>query len=65
MSFLDMVNFLQFDPATGEIEAKGQMQRGGIVHMRLLDKSVIEGEGDPATQRVDLQTLTVVDKIQE
>ena len=39
--------------------ASGIMQEAAIVHLRLLDKPYLPGEGAPGTHRVNLTTMTI------
>lgn len=59
MSFLNQTPFVQYVPETGEIIASGMMQNGAIVHLRLLDKPYLPGEGAPGSHRVNLTTMTI------
>lgn len=59
MSFLNPTPFVQYDPATGAVMASGIMQEAAIVHLRLLDKPYLPGEGAPGTHRVNLATMTI------
>ena len=60
MSFLEMKDFVEYNPETGNITTWGSMGVGGIVNSQLHGRLMIEGFGRPETHKVDLETLTIV-----